>query len=419
MDFEEDEIHFNNIFAAATCAIYMYHKKYIWKAPSMPAKETGVMWVLNVLNGEPSRCLEAFKMPKEVFIDLLGELGSKYGLRGSRSTSTKEVLAMTLSVLGCNESNRMVCKRFQHSGETVSRYFNEGLMALVRMSMDIITPIDRDFRDVPSEIARNNMFMPYFKDCIGVIDSTHVKARVPLNDKIIYTEKTECLTQKVFAVCDFNMCFTFVVTGCEGTTQDGVILKQVMREPSYHFPVPLPGKYYLMNSPSPWRRGFLRPYKESMILPDFSPFCGFSHDHQQAFNQRYYALHSVIKRAFQIWKKKWIVLHDMSNFSFEKQRLIVAATMTLHNFIRKHPSQSDPDFQECEGNLVFVPSKTQKIQLVDIASIGQPLQNNGYDEYGDCGEDLNPDEYEGDDSMSMTQLRDHISHELAASSECI
>ncbi|XP_020596079.1 uncharacterized protein LOC110036042 [Phalaenopsis equestris] len=186
MEYEEDEIHFNNLFVAATCAIYMYHQKYICKVPSMPLKDTGELWVQNVLNGNPCLCLEAFRMPKEVFLDLLGELGSKYGLSGSRSTSIKEVLAMTLSVLGRNESNRTVCKRFQHSGETVSRYFNEGLSALVRMSVDIISPIDF----VP-ENARDAKCLPYFKDCIGVIDITHVKARVPVNNQIVYTGKKE------------------------------------------------------------------------------------------------------------------------------------------------------------------------------------------------------------------------------------
>ncbi|PKU61791.1 uncharacterized protein LOC110103944 isoform X1 [Dendrobium catenatum] len=408
MDDEEDEIQFNNLFVAATCAIYMYHEKYIWKAPSMPSKETGQMWVLNVLNGDPSRCLEAFRMPKEIFIDLLGELGSKYGLRGSRSTSIKEVLAMTLSVLGCNESNRTVCKRFQHSGETVSRYFNEGLMALARMSMDIISPSDFE-----PNIARDTKYMPYFKDCIGIIDSTHVKARVPVNDQVAHTGKKEPPKQKVLAVCDFNMCFTFVVAGWEGSTEDGTILNQVISDPAHNFPAPLKGKYYLVNCRCPMRRGFLQPYRENDRLPDFWPFCEFSHDYQRVFNQRHSSLHSVIKRAFGIWKKKWIVLQDMPFFSFEKQRLIVAATMALHNYIRRHHSRSDPDFREYDENPEFVPSETQKYHVAEDP-ISQPGEYNGQDEYDYSDEDELDFEGENDDTtMSMAQLRDRIAHELA------
>ncbi len=38
----------------------------------------------------------------------------------------------------------------------------------------------------------------------------------------------------------------------------------------------------------------------------------------------------------------------MSSYSFEKQTMIVVATMTIHNFIRKHVGRNDADFMEYE-----------------------------------------------------------------------
>ena len=38
----------------------------------------------------------------------------------------------------------------------------------------------------------------------------------------------------------------------------------------------------------------------------------------------------------------------MPSYSFEKQTMIVVATMTIHNFIRKHVGRNDADFMEYE-----------------------------------------------------------------------
>jgi hypothetical protein len=67
---------------------------------------------------------------------------------------------------------------FQHSGETVSRHFTRVLMAVSRMTIDIINPIDRKFRDVSSKIRDDERYWPYFKDYIEAIDGTHVPVKI-------------------------------------------------------------------------------------------------------------------------------------------------------------------------------------------------------------------------------------------------
>ncbi|KAK8956507.1 hypothetical protein KSP39_PZI001577 [Platanthera zijinensis] len=66
------------------------------------------------------------------------------------------------------------------------------------------------------------------------------------------------------------------------------------------------------------------------------------------FNHAHSSLRSVIERSFGVWKNKWVILRDMSSYRFDKQVAIVLATMTLHNFIRRHPSRVDIDFSESE-----------------------------------------------------------------------
>ncbi|PKU75620.1 hypothetical protein MA16_Dca016101 [Dendrobium catenatum] len=88
-----------------------------------------------------------FRMSQTIFLDLLNELECIHGLHGSSRTTSREVLAMTLYISSHNESIRSTCEWFQHSTETVSRYFSIGLEALVKLSCSVIKPIDPEFCD--------------------------------------------------------------------------------------------------------------------------------------------------------------------------------------------------------------------------------------------------------------------------------
>ncbi|CAL2247297.1 unnamed protein product [Prunus armeniaca] len=52
------------------------------------------------------------------------------------------------------------------------------------MAVDIIKPLDPEFKGVPEEILRDSRYMPHFKDCIGAIDDVHVKASMPPEDQV-------------------------------------------------------------------------------------------------------------------------------------------------------------------------------------------------------------------------------------------
>ena len=63
----------------------------------------------------------------------------------------------------------------------------------------------------------------------------------------------------------------------------------------------------------------------------------------------------MVERCFGVWKMKWRILLKMPSYSLEKQKMIVAATMCLHNFIREN-STSDIDFIKCDRNIDYVPT---------------------------------------------------------------
>ncbi|CAN6565820.1 unnamed protein product [Malus baccata var. baccata] len=253
--------------------------------------------------------------------------------------------SMFLHMLGYGVKNRLAQKRFQHSGETISRYFGAMLDIVCKMAIDIIKPMDSEFRDIPQEIRRDTRYMPYFKDCIGAIDGVHVEASIPPPDQVPYIGRKGIPTQNVMAACNFDMQFTFACAGWEGTAHDTRVFLSVLRNPILNFPKPPNGKYYLVDAGYPQMRGYLGPYKgERYHLPDFRRGAEPT-GHKEVFNHTHSSLRSIIERTFGVWKKKWSILRDMPNYPFNKQVKIVIATMALHNYIRRY-SERDRHFDD-------------------------------------------------------------------------
>ncbi|KAK8916001.1 hypothetical protein KSP39_PZI022367 [Platanthera zijinensis] len=180
-------------------------------------------------------------MSKRIYIDLLHKLEVDHELQGSQRTTAREVLGLTLYILAQGGSIRLAKERFQHSTETISRYFSKGLTSLLLLSAEVIKPMDPQFREIPAEIRCDARYMPFFKDCVGAIDGTHVDARIPVEDQVRYIGRHGTTTQNVMAVCDFNMCFTFSLAGWEGTAHDSRIFARVLGDNRLNFPHPPQG----------------------------------------------------------------------------------------------------------------------------------------------------------------------------------
>jgi hypothetical protein len=138
-----------------------------------------------------------------------------------------------------------VQEMFQHSGETISRHFTRVLMVFSRMEIDIINSIDIEFRDVSSKIRDDERYWPYFKDCIGAIDGTHVLVKISPSKQIPYTIRKGAPTQNVMVVCDFRMCYTFVWVGWKSTANDTRIFLEAIRKEELRFPHPPRGLYLI------------------------------------------------------------------------------------------------------------------------------------------------------------------------------
>ncbi|XLU78078.1 hypothetical protein S245_001499, partial [Arachis hypogaea] len=160
---EEEEKEFDRVLTSTACLVFQYYNKYIYKRPCMTSTQTGNKWLKEILEGNNSCCCSMFRMEKDVFKRLCYDLETNYGLCASRIISATEMLAMFLFVLGGGNSNKSTKERFQHSGKTISRKFEEVLQAVCKMAIDIIQPKDRDFKEVPTKLKNDDRYWPHFK----------------------------------------------------------------------------------------------------------------------------------------------------------------------------------------------------------------------------------------------------------------
>lgn len=148
---------------------------------------------------------------------------------------------------------------FQHSGETVSRHFHVVLRAFAAIAKEMIKPPALD--ETPFEILRNMKYYPWFKDCIVAIDGTHIPVVVPANQAIPYRSRRKKCIEHVMIVYSFDMRFTWIWLGWEGSAYDFRIFTEAMTRPNTNFPHPPQGKYYVVDAGYPNTRGYLAPYR--------------------------------------------------------------------------------------------------------------------------------------------------------------
>nr|XP_034896703.1 protein ALP1-like [Populus alba] len=295
----------------------------------------GMRWLTGVLKGHWKRSVNMFRMDATTFLSLCTDLETRYGLKTSRRMSVIEKVAMFLFTIAVGASNRQVQERFQHSGETVSRCFKEVLKSLRLFAVEIIKPVDPQFTSTPREIAMNPRFMPHFKNCVGAIDGTHVRACVPAANQIPFIGRKGVPTQNVMAACSFDMQFMFVWAGWEGSAHDT-------------------RKYYLVDAGYPNEYGYLGPYKgERYHFQEFRRR-GQPSGRKEVFNRAHSSLRNVIERSFGVWKQRWKILQNMPAYPYKTQVEIVVASMALHNYIRRR-SQDDAVFSEYDRNPNLIP----------------------------------------------------------------
>ncbi|KAJ3699657.1 hypothetical protein LUZ61_003362 [Rhynchospora tenuis] len=144
-----------------------------------------------------------------------------------------------------------------------------------------------DGSQVPVQVSSKRKYFPYFKDCLGAIDGTHIRAKVSPLDAPRYRGRKEYPTQNVLAACTFDLKFTAT---------------------RYHL------KEYSRNPPR---------------------------NSRELYNLRHSSLRNAIERAFGVLKKRFPIIgsSNQSYYSVEVQKKIIMACCVLHNYL----IDKDPD----------------------------------------------------------------------------
>ena len=103
----------------------------------------------------------------------------------------------------------------------------------------------------------NNDFYPYFRDCVGAIDGTHIPVFVPEDRRAPYRNRKGVVSQNVLAACSFEFKFVYILSGWEGSASDSLVYQDAR---TTDFQVP-DRKYYLADAGYPNSDSLLAPYR--------------------------------------------------------------------------------------------------------------------------------------------------------------
>ncbi|KAK5812661.1 hypothetical protein PVK06_028098 [Gossypium arboreum] len=276
------------------------------------------------------------RMRPVAFFNLCDILSRNNLLQSTKSVNIKEQVVIFLHIIGHNVRFRLIGSRYYRSNETIHRYFRVVLRAVLKLYKLVIRLPDES---TPSEIRNNPRFYPYFKDCIGALDGTHVRASVPLNIQGRFRSRKGGTTQNVLAAITFDLKFSYVLAGWEGSAHNSRILSDALSRPR-GLKIPeviimfcqIVCKYYLADAGYDIRNGYITPYRGVRYhLKEFS--AQGPENEKELFNLRHSSFRITIERVFGILKKRFRVLDAKPFWNFQAQVDIVLACCIIHNHI--------------------------------------------------------------------------------------
>jgi hypothetical protein len=323
------------------------------KIPQHTSALTGQDWVDELLNGHSGRFYNQLGMHRHVFHKLLDTLRSLTGFDDTKYVSAEEQLMIFLHFARHAKSNRALMERFQRSGDTISKcasdlIFGPSLMCCVRAIHKVLNAVTSppvyhayiqlpdNTSPIPEDIRDSKIFWPYFRDCIGAIDGTHILAYVSEEDRPAYRNRKNQVSQNVLAASSIDLRFLYVLPGWEGSASDSRVYEDAR---TTDFTVPR-GRYYLADAGYGGCDALLVPYRGVRYhIKEWGKRKFLPRNAEELFNLRHAKLRNVIERIFGVLKKRFKVLTIAQEYELDTQALIVSALSVLHNFIRTH----DPD----------------------------------------------------------------------------
>ncbi|PPD99212.1 hypothetical protein GOBAR_DD03739 [Gossypium barbadense] len=261
-------------------------------------------YVKRLVYASDETCIEQVRMNRTAFFKLCEMLESIGGLKSSRNMLGDEQVAMFLHIISHHLKNRVIKHHFRRSGETVSRAFHSVLIGVIRLQ-DVLfkkpEPITSDSSDTRWK---------WFKNCLGALDGTHIKIRVPTIDKPRYRTRKGDIATNMLGVCTPEMQFVYVLPSWEGSVADGRVLRDAISR--RHGLKVSHGCYYLVDAGYTNCEGFLAPFRgQRYHLNEWRQ--GYQPSSpQEFFNMKHASARNIIERCFGLLKLRWGILRSPS-----------------------------------------------------------------------------------------------------------
>ncbi|XP_057803463.1 uncharacterized protein LOC131018776 [Salvia miltiorrhiza] len=340
-----------------------------------PKTREGFHFVRNMLDGDPNSFRQLYRMYPDVFLKLCQIIREKTHVQDTRYTTVEEMVATFLIIVGHNDRYCNVRQRFGRSHFATSQNFNKILRALNTIAPDMMV---KPTTAIPAKIRESTRFYPFFKDCIGAIDGTHIPATVIGRDVSSYRNRHGVQSQNVLAACNFDLQFIYVLSGWEGSAHDSKLLTDALSRPNgLHVPQ---GKYFIVDCGFANRRQFLAPMRGVRYhLKDFGGDGRHPRNADELFNLRHASLRNVIERIFGIFKSRFTIFKMAPPFLFQTQAELVLACAGLHNFLRKEcRSDEFPIEDEEENSAPDVENDADNLEYLSQSQLSQRNEANAW-----------------------------------------
>lgn len=297
---------------------------------------TGDLYYKEILATENvNRFRQVARMDRETF-NLLKEQLIDGGLTDSMYICSGQKLMILLHVLR-GHTNRETAERWQHSGATISDIVHEVSHCLDNIKHRIYKPaLAGD--PTPTQIANNGKFTPYFNDCIGALDGTHIPAVIPVYLQHPFRNRKKVITQNVLGVANFDLTFAYALFGWEGSAHDARVYDDSKLK---GLPLII-GKYYLADGGYALSKYTLTPYRGVRYhLVEFGNNGQGPVNSKELYNLRHSSLRNTVERLFGVAKNRFPILKRMSAYTFEFQCDLVQCSFLMHNFVRLNQLYED------------------------------------------------------------------------------
>lgn len=334
---EEDELDEDILLlavASSAAAAGLYFEMNFLKTPQHTSLLGGRAWMDELLSGHPGRMRNNLGISQRGFIYLEQLLIEKGGLQSSRFMDSTERLGIFLYAVVTDLSMRKLAERFQRSTDTIHRAYHHVLKCFLSKEVHkLFIKSATQSTPVHPKIEYSRQYNKYFDQCVGAVDGTHIPVSPPQNERAAFRDRNGKLTQNVLAVCNFDMEFTDLLCGWEGSTADSTLWLEGQRSGAIRIPK---GKYILGDAGfsncdlvlTPYRgvRYHLKEWERSRARPQNA---------KELFNLRHAQLRNVVERIFGVLKNRFKILTSPRPFKMEAQIRIVAVLCLLHNILVK------------------------------------------------------------------------------------